>query len=68
MGENLHPWFTRYVGGVEELPWAETLALAGITLTVREGEGGREYELSDTPTATAQQVRVREGWLKGSEE
>ena len=66
MGENLHRWFERYVGGVQELPWAETLALAGLTLTIREAEGGKEYELSDAPNATPAQMRVREGWLKGS--
>jgi len=66
MGENLHSWFERYVGGVEELPWAETLALAGLSLTVRSEEGRRTYELSENPAATPEQLRVRESWLKGS--
>ena len=36
IGQDLHPWFERYVGGTQDLPWAETLAAAGVTLVVRE--------------------------------
>jgi predicted metalloprotease with PDZ domain len=65
-GQDLHPWFERYVGGVEELPWAETLALAGLTLTVRQVDGTQAYELAESPAATPEQIRLREAWLKGS--
>ena len=63
-GADLHDWFERYVGGTEELPWRETLALAGLTLTV-SADSARTYKLSDAPNASAAQVRVREGWLSG---
>jgi len=66
MGSDLHDWFERYVGGVEELPWGETLPLAGLTLRVDELGDGRAYFLLDAPDATPEQVRVREGWLRGS--
>jgi len=36
IGQDLHPWFERYAGGTQELPWAESLAAVGVTLTVRE--------------------------------
>lgn len=64
-GADLHPWFERYVGGVEDLPWSETLPLAGLALTI-SGEGaGRAYVLDVAPDATPEQVRVRDGWLTG---
>jgi predicted metalloprotease with PDZ domain len=66
MGTDMHPWFARYVGGVEELPWEETLALAGMRLTVRDMDDGRAYEVSEIPDATPEQLRVREGWLTGN--
>ena len=49
--------------GYSEQAAAVTLDAA---LTVRDAEGGREYQLSDAPNATPAQVRVRQGWLKGS--
>ncbi len=62
-GTDLHPWFERYVGGVEELPWDETLAMAGLRArTVGEGDA-RRYVLEEIPNATAAQLRVRQGWL-----
>jgi predicted metalloprotease with PDZ domain len=65
-GESLHDWFERYVGGVEELPWRETLALAGLTVSARETPEGRVFVLGEAPDATPAQRAVREGWLKGS--
>lgn len=64
-GADLHEWFERYVGGTEELPWRETLALAGLELRVGEGRE-RTYELREAPNASAAQQRVREGWLTGT--
>jgi len=67
MGADMHPWFERYVGGVEELPWDETLARAGLVLTVTRPAGAEPtYVLSDAPNATEAQRRVREGWLTGT--
>ena len=65
-GADLHAWFERYVGGVEDLPWTEALARAGLVLTVEERPGGRSYTLADAPNATEEQRRVRDGWLRGT--
>ncbi|HWJ24562.1 MAG TPA: hypothetical protein VNS52_19530, partial [Gemmatimonadaceae bacterium] len=66
-GADMHPWFERYVGGREELPFRETLAKVGLTLTVGEpgADGQRKYTLGVDPSATAGQTRVREEWLAG---
>ncbi|MFL5581727.1 MAG: M61 family metallopeptidase [Gemmatimonadaceae bacterium] len=65
-GADLHPWFERYVGGVEDLPWNETLARAGLRLAIA-GEGpSPAYRLAEAPDATPEQLRVREGWLRGT--
>ncbi|MFL5578206.1 MAG: M61 family metallopeptidase [Gemmatimonadaceae bacterium] len=66
-GADFHPWFERYVGGVEELPWTETLARAGLVLTVtRDGDGAAHYALGEAPNATEGERRVREGWATGT--
>jgi predicted metalloprotease with PDZ domain len=66
-GADFHPWFERYVGGVEDLPWTETLARAGLSLTIAtDGGGQRRYTLGEAANATAEQVAVREGWLSGT--
>ena len=66
-GANLHPWFERYVGGTDELPWDETLRLAGLRLilSAAAGEDGREYRVEEMLDPTVEQRRVREGWLSG---
>ncbi len=63
-GADLHPWFARYVAGVEELPWNETLAHAGLRLRVSAEP--REYKLEESEQPTDAQRRVRDGWLSGS--
>ncbi|CAA9356030.1 MAG: hypothetical protein AVDCRST_MAG40-3177, partial [uncultured Gemmatimonadaceae bacterium] len=57
-GRDLRPWFERHVGGTEDVPWDETLALAGLRLT----DDGR---VEERPDATPAQRRVRDGWLAG---
>ena len=68
-GSDFSDWFDRYVAGVEELPFAETLArTVGVELVVRAAgpsSGGGRYALRDLPGATADQRRIREGWLAG---
>ncbi|HEX6534868.1 MAG TPA: hypothetical protein VF041_09725 [Gemmatimonadaceae bacterium] len=66
MGTDVHDWFERYVGGVEDPPFAETLRLAGLSLTA-SGEGAsRRWTVADMPDATPDQLRVRSGWLTGT--
>ena len=57
-GRDLHPWFERYVGGTEDVPWNEILALAGLSL-------GPDGPLVELPNATPAQRRVRDAWLAG---
>ena len=57
-GKDLHDWFTRYVGGTEDLPWNDILALAGLRL-----DGAA---LTELPDASAAAVQVRDGWLAGA--
>lgn len=65
-GADMHPWFERYVGGTEDLPFERTLALAGMRL-VTSGEGkDRSYALEEIADATAAQRAVRDGWLAGT--
>ncbi|HEX5438447.1 MAG TPA: hypothetical protein VFW98_14945 [Gemmatimonadaceae bacterium] len=66
MGKDMHPWFASYVGGVKPLPWKETLALAGMTLAAQSTPQGNRYTVSEMPNATAEQLRVRKGWLTGT--
>ena len=65
-GTNMHDWFERYVNGVEELPFARTLALAGVAVSARGTGDDREYVVEELPNATAEQLRVRVGWLNGT--
>ncbi len=65
-GANLHDWFERHVGGVEDLPWDEYLALAGLRLEPRT-TGSTEFVIRERPDANAAQIKVREGWLAGAQ-
>jgi predicted metalloprotease with PDZ domain len=60
-GTDMHDWFTRHVGGVEDPEFDQVLADAGLRL-VRNGE---EWAIEEMPNATAVQLRVRAGWLSG---
>jgi predicted metalloprotease with PDZ domain len=57
-GQDLHDWFTKYVGGTDDLPWPSILALAGLRL---DGSA-----LAEVPDASAAALHVREGWLAGA--
>jgi predicted metalloprotease with PDZ domain len=59
-GEDLHPWFERYVAGTEDLDYDALLARAGLRLV--RGDG---WKLEELPNATAAQRTVREGWVSG---
>lgn len=65
-GADMHDWFERYVGGVEELPFARTLALAGMAVSARGTGADRAYDVRELPNASADQLRVRVGWLTGN--
>ena len=61
MGRDMHDWFERYVGGTDDPPIDEALALAGLKL-VRSASA---WSLEEMPDATAAQRAVREGGLTG---
>ena len=63
---DLHPWFERYVGGTEDPPFAETLALAGMRLVTTGDGASLSYRIEDAPDATETQHAVRDGWLTGA--
>jgi predicted metalloprotease with PDZ domain len=60
-GEDLHPWFERYVGGTDDLDYDALLARAGLRLV----RGGDEWKLEEIPDADAAQRVIREGWATG---
>ncbi|GJG87161.1 peptidase M61 [Gemmatimonadetes bacterium T265] len=59
-GTELHGWFDRYVGGTDDLPWAELLRAVGLTLTT----GGSAWTIAEDPAATARAVALRDAWLR----
>ena len=62
-GANMHAWFERYVGGTEELPFAESLAKVGLSLTSASDSAGTKYTVAPAPSATKEQLARRERWL-----
>ena len=62
-GADLHDWFERYVGGTEELPFADALARVGLTLTASGDSAARKFTVAPNPKATPEQVAMREQWL-----
>jgi predicted metalloprotease with PDZ domain len=60
-GEDLHPWFERYVGGTDDVDYDALLARAGLRM-LRSGD---VWKLEEIPDATPAQRVVREGWATG---
>ena len=60
-GKSFEDFFRRYVSGVEELPYDQILAIAGLELKTESG-----YSISELGHTTDRQRRIREGLLRGS--
>ena len=60
-GVNMHDWFEQHVGGTEDMDYDEALSWAGLKLVRPDSGSWRIEEMG----ATAQQARVRTGWLSG---
>lgn len=60
-GKSFEDFFRRYVSGVDELPYNQILAIAGLELKTESG-----YSISEIGHATDRQRRIREGLLRGS--
>lgn len=61
-GINMHDWFERHVGGTDDMDYDEALGWAGLRL-VRSETG--PWSVEETPDASAEQLRVRLGWVTG---
>jgi predicted metalloprotease with PDZ domain len=59
IGRDLTPWFDRHVGGTAVPDWDALLRPVGLVLT-----RGEPWTLAEDPAATAEQVRLREDWLR----
>jgi predicted metalloprotease with PDZ domain len=70
---DLGDFFARYVAGTDELPLADWLSRAGLTLRItgeRRGAAGEEpaqtYAIEEAARPTEKQLRIRDGLLKGT--
>ena len=65
-GVDMHAWFDRFVGGTDDMDYDEVLGLAGMKL-VRDqnASGAAQWRIEPVPEATAAQVAIREGWVRG---
>ena len=59
-GEDMHPWFERYVGGTDDLDYDALLARAGLRITRAD-----RWQIEEMPDASAAQRAVRQGWITG---
>jgi len=61
-GVDMHDWFERHVGGIEDLDYDEALAWAGLKLVRADSA---RWRIEAMPDATPERLRVRTGWLSG---
>ena len=61
-GVEMFDWFQRHVGGTEDMDYDTALGWAGLKL-VRPDSGA--WRIEELPGATADQLRIRSGWLTG---
>jgi len=62
-GVNMHAWFDAHVGGTEDMDYASVLAPAGLRLITTDE---RRYVVEPIENATPEQLRIRQGWVKGT--
>jgi predicted metalloprotease with PDZ domain len=60
-GTDLREWFARHVGGTEDPDFDEALGSAGLRLV----RGANEWTIEELPNASADQLRIRQGWIAG---
>jgi predicted metalloprotease with PDZ domain len=63
---DLGPFFAQYVGGVAEIPYADLLADAGLSLESTSHGSSRIYRIVEMPAPSELQLRIRESILAGS--
>jgi predicted metalloprotease with PDZ domain len=59
---DLGPFFAKYVAGTAEIPWADFLADAGLSLE----SASHSYRVAEIPSPSALQLRIRNSILAGS--
>ena len=63
-GVDMKPWFDRYIGGTDDLPWQQALDVVGLRLTLTPAaQGMPAYAVTEMPNATPEQKRLRAAWL-----
>jgi predicted metalloprotease with PDZ domain len=72
-GKSFEDFFSRYVSGTVEIPYNDSLAVAGLELKVNAGAPGGQGEqhgehlaISEIAHASERQRRIREGLLRGT--
>jgi predicted metalloprotease with PDZ domain len=60
-GKSFDDFFRRYISGVDEIPYNQILAIAGLELRTDSG-----FSISELGHTTDRQRRIREGMLRGS--
>ena len=72
-GKSFEDFFRRYVSGVDEIPYNDFLAVAGLQLNMgtqnssdTQGRGRQQALVSEIDHPTERQKRLREGILRGS--
>jgi predicted metalloprotease with PDZ domain len=64
---DLSSFFSQYVSGTKEIPFADILAEAGLELRVNDGgSSGSDYQISEMSHPTDLQRRIRDGLLHGT--
>jgi predicted metalloprotease with PDZ domain len=66
-GESLGAFFARYIAGVDEIPYRDFLAKAGLELKMDGTGPGARYSIAEISNPTPEQHRIREGLLRGTD-
>jgi predicted metalloprotease with PDZ domain len=65
-GISFSDFFSRYVAGVEEIPYNDFLSAAGLELKSGTGPGAR-HSITEISNSTPEQRRIREALLRGTD-
>jgi predicted metalloprotease with PDZ domain len=66
-GANLDAFFARYIAGIDEIPYNDFLAHAGLELKMDGTGPGARYSIAEVSNPTPEQHRIREGLLRGTD-
>ena len=62
MGTDMHSWFESHVGGTDDPPFDDLLALVGL----RIDRSDKTWQLAEIAGASPRQLAMREHWLTGA--